>query len=88
VKEEILIGPQIRKIIRDLVFISKLNTIERNAWLSFVAVTEGFLGNMRSSNYEELVSNLLRDYKTLGCRISLKIHFLHSHLDFFHPNLD
>jgi len=86
VKEGIFIEPHIRRIIRDPVFISKLNTIERNAWLSFVAVTEDFLGNIRSSNYEELVSNLLLDYKTLGCRMSLKIHFLHSHLDFFPPN--
>ena len=23
----------------------------------------------------------------MGCRMSLKIHFLHSHLDFFSPNL-
>jgi hypothetical protein len=24
----------------------------------------------------------------MGCRMSLKLHFLHSHLDFFHQNLD
>ena len=26
----------------------------------------------------------LSSYKNLGARMSLKIHFLHSHLDFFH----
>jgi len=34
----------------------------------------------------ELVENLLRAYKSLGCNMSLKIHFLHSHLNFFRLN--
>jgi len=34
-------------------------------------------------NYEELVNNRLQRYQKLGCNVSLKIHFLHSHLDFF-----
>ena len=33
------------------------------------------------------VENLLEAYKEMGCRMSLKIHFLHSHLDFFPANL-
>src|SRR5678815_4554356 len=34
-----------------------------------------------------IVERLLVNYKNLGCRMSLKIHFLHSHLTFFPPNL-
>jgi len=34
-----------------------------------------------------LIENLLRNYKNMGCKMSLKIHFLHSHLDFFPDNL-
>ena len=34
-----------------------------------------------------VVSNLIESYKKLGCRMSLKLHFLHSHLDFFRDNL-
>ena len=34
-----------------------------------------------------MVVKLLESYENLGCRMSLKVHFLHSHLDFFHENL-
>jgi len=37
-------------------------------------------------NYEELVNNLLQSYQKLGCNTSLKIYFLHLHLDFFPEN--
>lgn len=47
----------------------------------------GFLGNRKAEDYENLVETLLRTYQALGCRMSLKIHFLHSHLDFFPRNL-
>ena len=32
-----------------------------------------------------MVTVLLQKYHQLGCNMSLKIHFLHSHLDFFPP---
>jgi len=44
------------------------------------------LGNRRAQNYEELVNNLLQSYQKLGCNMSLKIRFLHTHLDFFPEN--
>ena len=34
-----------------------------------------------------MVSNFIESYEKLGCRMSLKLHFLHSHLDFFRDNL-
>ena len=49
-------------------------------------VVKGFLGNGRAQNYEELVNNPLQSYQNLGCNMSLKIHFLHSHLDLFPEN--
>jgi len=37
---------------------------------------------------EDLVEALLQSYCKLGgCRMSIKMHYLHSHLDFFRPNL-
>ena len=33
------------------------------------------------------VAELLMAYKEMGCCISLKMHFLHSHLEFFPENL-
>jgi hypothetical protein len=41
------------------------------------------LANRSPQNYEELVNNLLHSYQKLSCNVSLKIHFPHSHLDFF-----
>jgi hypothetical protein len=41
------------------------------------------LENRRAQNNEELVHNFLQSYQNLGCNMSEKIHFLHSHLDFF-----
>jgi len=45
-----------------------------------------FLENRRAQNYEELVHNLLQNYQKLSCKISLKIHFLQSNLNFFPEN--
>ena len=59
---------------------------EKAAWDSFKFVRKGFLGNRRAQNYEELVNRILQSYQKLGCNMSLKIHFLHSHLNFFPEN--
>ena len=59
---------------------------EKVAWGSFKFRVKGFLGNRRAQNYEELVNNLLQNYQKLGCNMPLKIHFLHSHSDFFPKN--
>jgi hypothetical protein len=39
------------------------------------------------ANYLNAVQDLLTSYKAMGCNMSLKIHFLESHLDFFPKNL-
>jgi hypothetical protein len=56
---------------------------EKRAWNDFRLVATNFLGNNKADNYKELVENLLLSCEELGCNMSLKIHFLHSHLDFF-----
>jgi hypothetical protein len=83
----VFIGPQIKKLQLDPDFEKVLDPLEENAWLSFKAVCAGFLGNYRDPNYEVLVSKLISDYRDLGCNMSLKMHFLFSHLDFFRDNL-
>lgn len=45
------------------------------------------LGNTKSENYRQIIWELIFAYKALGCNMSLKIHFLESHLDFFPENL-
>ena len=86
-KAGIFDGPQIRELMKDEDFPSKLKSIELRAWKAFVQLVKNFLGNHKASNYEELVDEMLKSYKSMGCRMSLKIHFLHSHLDFFPSNL-
>jgi len=54
----------------------------------FKFVVKGVLGNRRAQNYEDLVEYLLQSYQKLGWNMSLKIHFLHSRLDFFPENCD
>jgi len=46
-----------------------------------------FLGNHKAPNYREIVGELLQSYQDTGCNISLKIHFLDFHLDFFPDSL-
>ncbi|KAJ8734609.1 hypothetical protein PYW08_013859 [Mythimna loreyi] len=50
-------------------------------------LVENFLGNKKSENYEEIFNNLLKNFHDMGVNMSLKIHFLHSHLIFFPENL-
>jgi len=86
-KEGIFIGPQIQDLIKDEYCDKLLQGDEKVACDSFKFVVKGFLGNRRAQNYEELVNNLLQSYQKLGCNMSLKIHVLHSHLDFFPENV-
>ncbi|KAJ4435952.1 hypothetical protein ANN_18575 [Periplaneta americana] len=66
----------------------KLSVTERIAWRAFKNVCSNFLGHSRAENYIELVvETMLSAYDKMKCNISLKIYFLHSHLDFFPPNL-
>ena len=83
VKAGIFDGPQIRELMRDQGFQSSMNDIEESAWSSFCTVAENFLGNNRATNYVELVENMLTSFYTLGCNMSIKVHYLHSHLDRF-----
>jgi len=84
--KSIFIGPQIRDLIKDEYFDKLLQVDEKASWGSFKYIVKGFLGNRRARNYEELVNNLLQSYQKLGCNMSLKIRFFHSHLDFFPEN--
>lgn len=80
-------GPHIRTLFRDEKFVTKMTSTQKAAWLSFKDVAQNFLGNHKSENYKTLVNKLLKNYQKLGCLMNLKLHFLHSHLDYFPENL-
>ena len=72
---------------RDQAFVHTMNDKEKEAWLSFVNVIKNFLGNKKASNHEDVVGNMLSAFNDLECKISIKEHFLFSHLDKFPENL-
>ena len=72
---------------RDPNFVDKMETNEKAAWTSFKLVVTGFLGNKKDPNYKTIVADMLDNFKKLGCNMSIKVHFLHSHLDYFPANL-
>jgi hypothetical protein len=86
-KAGIFDGPQIRQLVEDSHFTESMNEIESNAWCSFVKVIQNFLGKHKSQNYVELVGEMLTNFNKLGCNMSIKVHYLHSHLDRFPENL-
>ena len=83
----VFVGLQIMELMQDKQFDEDLKQTERNAWLLFKRICKDFLGNHKAVNYQDVVQDLLTSYKATGCNMSLKIHFLELHLDFFPGNL-
>jgi hypothetical protein len=85
IREGVFSGPDIRSLFHDEVFECIIMGDEQRALHTFREVVTGFLGNGRANNYRDLVEEL-SSYQKMGCNISLKIHFLSSHLDYFPEN--
>ncbi|GBL57329.1 hypothetical protein AVEN_245787-1 [Araneus ventricosus] len=66
IKESIFVGPQIRQLMKDSVFESKLTVKETAAWTSFKKLAKTFLGNHKAENYRQIINNLPKPYKTMG----------------------
>jgi len=86
-KAGIFDGPQIRTLLKDRNFVSKMNAVEARTWKAFADVVKNFLGNKKSEKYENIVEELLLSFQALECRMSIKVHYLHSHLEKFPENL-
>ena len=63
-----------------------MTVVEARAWEAFSKVVHNFLSNKRADNYIELVEELLLSLQDLGCRMSIKVHYLRSHLSEFPAN--
>ena len=79
-------GPDIRKLVKDPDFVNSMNDVEKRTWCAFVAVVKNFLGNNRAANYSDLVEELLNCFHEIGANMSIKVHYLHSHLNNFPDN--
>ena len=86
-KAGIFDGPQIRTLLREQHFVTTMAVVEAQAWKAFSKVVHNFLGNKNADNYVELVPELLFSLQDLECRMSIKVHYLHSHLSEFPANL-
>lgn len=80
-------GPQIEKLINNKDFIGKLGAIEKRAFNGIVATIKNFLGNKRAENYKEIIAEMMSAFRDMKVDMSLEIHFLHDHLEFFPENL-
>ena len=86
-KAGIFDGLQIRKLIQDQTFTSYMTAVESAAWCSYVSVVKEFLDSTKASNYQHFVDLMLRNFLALGARMSIKLHYLFGHLDYFPENL-
>ena len=86
-KAGIFDGPLIQKSINDANFCNFMNPAELCAWTAFTNVVKFFLEKTKAPNYKELVETLLTSLHQLGANMSIKLHFLHSHLACFPENL-
>jgi len=86
IKAGVFDGPQIRTLVRDQAFVQAMND-KKAAWLSFEDVIKNFLGNKNAKNHKDLVGNMLSAFYDLGCKMSIKVHFLFSYLEKFPNNL-
>ena len=87
VKGGIFIGPQVKLILKSDEFLETLSAVEKDAWICFATVVQGFLEKNKEDNYAELVAKLVNSYGNMGCRMSMKVHRLDAHLDEFKENL-
>jgi hypothetical protein len=86
-KEGIFTCPDIRKLLSDATFESTMFATEKAAWQAFRDGITKFLGHVKDPNYTNIVNKMLDAFEDLGCNMSLKFNFLHSHLDYFAENL-
>jgi hypothetical protein len=72
---------------KDTTFTDTMSDIEFEAWNAFKDVVKKFLGNVKDPQCKNIVGNLLVKLQILGCNMSLKLQYLHFHLDYFPENL-
>ena len=71
----------------DCDFEKSLTNFERQTWLSVKAVINNFFENTKFRNYKHLVNTIVQNFQEMKVNMSLKIHILYSHLNFFPENL-
>ena len=86
-KGGVFVGIQVKRLMKSHSFSEELSAVERRAWKSFVSVVEDFLGNHKADNFRKIVEELMHAYEKMDCRMSLRLHVLHSDIDEFKDNM-
>ena len=60
---------------------------EKKTWLDYKNVVEQFLGNVKSPEWKKQASKMVDSFKKLKCLMSLKLHFMDFHVEYFPKNL-
>jgi hypothetical protein len=80
-------GPDIRKLMNDLEFSKMMSRKEQRVWKAFRDVINDFFGNFKNPNYVKIVEELMDAMKKLGCKETVKVHFLNNHVNYFPDKL-
>ena len=64
-----------------------MNEIEAAVWTSFVEMIQKFLENTKDEYYKDVVQNCLSINRNFSCNMSIKVHFLFSHIENFPENI-
>lgn len=80
-------GPDIRRLMKNNDFDNSLDQNQLIAWNAIKDVIENVLGKKREADSAQRVKRLLKAFEELAVNMSLKIHFLHHHMDWFENQL-
>ena len=67
----------------DEIFETEVKENEKQACKAF----KQFSGKQKDSDYKHIVEDMFKKFKITECRMSLKVNFLYTHLDYFPENL-
>ncbi|GBM58866.1 hypothetical protein AVEN_87158-1 [Araneus ventricosus] len=74
-KEGVFVGPDIRKMMKDENFETKMEKNERKAWESFKLGVSSFLGNKNNPNYKSIVEEMIKKFQDFRLQYELKNSF-------------
>lgn len=80
-------GPEIRLMLKDVELENFLPKKFKTAWQRYRALVDGFFGNYKDPNYRQNVTDFIKSCEEIGANMTVKMHFLHNHLNDFPENL-
>lgn len=80
-------GLDIRKIMKNEIFETKIKENEKQVWEALELVVTSFLRNKNDPDYKHIMEDMLEKFHVLRYKMSLKVHFLHSQLDYIPENI-